>query len=62
MVDIRGQLRDVQHALRKDIEALGAWLRVINIGAIPLLVGLIAIGLAIVRRVRFGRHVQAQSG
>jgi len=37
---IRKQLRDVQHALNKDIESLGQQLKWINIGLIPLLLTL----------------------
>ncbi|MEQ8230019.1 MAG: Gldg family protein [Rhodospirillales bacterium] len=50
MVDIRRDLRDVQHALRKDIDALDAWLKFLNIAAIPLLLGLAALIIAIGRR------------
>jgi len=56
-VAIRGQLREVQHALRRDIDNLDTWLKVINIGAIPLLIGLIAAALAIVRRIGAGRRM-----
>ena len=50
MVDIRRDLRDVQHALRKDIDALDAWLKFLNIAAIPLLLGLAALIIAVGRR------------
>ena len=56
-VSIRTQLRDVQHALRSDIDSLDAWLKVINIGAVPLLICLIALGLALARRARTGRRM-----
>ena len=56
-MSIRAQLREVQHALRSDIDSLDAWLKVINIGAIPLLICLIAVALAIARRVRAGRRM-----
>lgn len=43
-LDIRRELRDVQHALNKDIETLGAWLKVLNILLLPLLLtGLLAL-------------------
>ena len=54
---IREQLREVQRALRRDIDNLDGWLKVINIGAIPLLIGGIAIALAIARRVRAARRM-----
>ena len=45
MVSIRKELRNVRHALRRDIERLGSWLKFINIAGMPLLLGL---GLIIV--------------
>ncbi|HKK15663.1 MAG TPA: Gldg family protein [Gammaproteobacteria bacterium] len=42
-VETRKELRAVQHELKKNIEHLGTWLRVINIGLIPLLIIIIAI-------------------
>jgi ABC-type uncharacterized transport system involved in gliding motility auxiliary subunit len=58
----RAELREVQHALQEDIEALEAWLKVINVGAIPLLVALIAIALFFVRRAHFGRRIRSTRG
>lgn len=55
MVELRRDLRDVQHALRKDIDALDAWLKFFNIAAIPLLLGLIALIIAVARRVSRAR-------
>lgn len=37
-VRIRKELRQVQHQLRKDIEALEGWLKFVNIGLLPLLI------------------------
>ncbi len=48
-LDTRKELRSVQHELKKNIEALGTKLRIINIGLIPLLVILIAIATGIYR-------------
>ena len=45
----RKELRAVQHELEKNIESLGAWLKFINIGLIPLLIGFIAIFAGIYR-------------
>jgi ABC-type uncharacterized transport system involved in gliding motility auxiliary subunit len=50
MLSTRRELRDVKLALNQDIDRLGATLKFINIAAVPLLIGLGAIGLAIVRR------------
>ena len=50
IVDIRRELRDVQHALRKDIDALDAWLKFLNIAAIPLILGALALVIAVFRR------------
>ena len=56
MIAIRGQLRAVQHALRKDIDALETRLKVLNIIAVPIVITVFAIGLAILRRRRVGRR------
>ena len=45
----RKELRSVQHDLRKNIEKLGAQLRFINIGLIPLLITLLALVIGIYR-------------
>jgi ABC-type uncharacterized transport system involved in gliding motility auxiliary subunit len=49
----RKELRAVQHDLRKNIEKLGSSLKFINIGLIPLLIGLLAVTMSIYR---FGRQ------
>ena len=51
-VDVRRQLRDVQHQLRKDIERLGGRIKAINLGLMPLLVGVAALALAAYRSAR----------
>ena len=48
-VATRKELRSVQHELKKNIERLGTELRIINIGLIPLLIIIIAIGTGIYR-------------
>ena len=58
MLSIRAELRNVQHALRSDIEALDSWTRVINIALIPIIVALIAFAIAMVRRVRYSRRFE----
>jgi ABC-type uncharacterized transport system involved in gliding motility auxiliary subunit len=45
----RRELRGVQLELRRDIEGLETWLRVVNIALVPALLTLLAIGLAVVR-------------
>jgi ABC-type uncharacterized transport system involved in gliding motility auxiliary subunit len=58
VVETRRELRVVQHQLQRDIEALGTRLKIINIGLMPLAVGLAAIGLSVLRvnRRRSDRH------
>lgn len=46
---IKKQLRDVQHQMRQDIENLGTRLKIVNIAAMPLAVGVAAIGLSLYR-------------
>ncbi|HSR62422.1 MAG TPA: ABC transporter, partial [Gammaproteobacteria bacterium] len=48
-LETRKELRSVQHELRKDIEALGTRLKLINIGLIPALIILIALGTGVYR-------------
>jgi ABC-type uncharacterized transport system involved in gliding motility auxiliary subunit len=50
MIDTRTQLRDVQHNLRKDIDALGSELALINIALVPVLIAIFALVLAAWRR------------
>ena len=54
-VKTRKELRSVQHELRKNIESLGTKLKFINIGLIPILIILFAIGLAAYRHKRMSR-------
>ncbi|RAI60419.1 Gldg family protein [Roseicella frigidaeris] len=49
IIATRRQLRAVQLELRRDIEGLETWLRVVNIALVPALLTLFAIGLAVVR-------------
>lgn len=58
----RKELRRVQLALREDIESLETWLRFINIGLIPILVGVVAVGLGTARHRRRRRGLQAPEG
>jgi ABC-type uncharacterized transport system involved in gliding motility auxiliary subunit len=52
MLRTRQQLRGVQLALRQDIDRLRREVEIVDIAAVPLLVALGAIGLAVVRRRR----------
>ncbi len=56
MISIRGQLRAVQHALRKDIDALETRLKILNIVAVPIIITIIAIGVGLWRRRRQDRR------
>lgn len=58
-VSTRKALRDVQHGLRKNIEGLGTLLRIVNIAAVPILLGIIALLIAGYRLARRPRHVAA---
>ncbi|MBL6945428.1 MAG: Gldg family protein [Rhodospirillales bacterium] len=53
LVSIRRQLREVQHSLQKDIEALDTWLKILNIWAVPAIVSVIAVVMAWVRRRKY---------
>ena len=37
---IRRELRDVRHSLREDIESLETWLKFVNIGLVPIVIGI----------------------
>jgi ABC-type uncharacterized transport system involved in gliding motility auxiliary subunit len=52
VLSIRGELREVQRALRQDIETLEGMVKFINIAGIPILFGLLLIVLAVVRHNR----------
>lgn len=52
ILEIRGELRQVQRALREDIEALTGRLQFANIALIPILLAVAAIGLGLARRSR----------
>jgi len=56
MVRLRKELRDVQYELRKDIDDLDALLKFINIAAIPLLLGAIALVWLLAGRIRRRRR------
>jgi ABC-type uncharacterized transport system involved in gliding motility auxiliary subunit len=57
LIQTRADLRDVQHNLRREVDALGSLLAFVNIALVPLLVAIFAIVLAIVRRRRRARAI-----
>ena len=57
MLGVRKQLRGVQLALRKDIESLDTLLKIVNIWAVPLLVAILAVIMALYRRRRYNQQV-----
>jgi ABC-type uncharacterized transport system involved in gliding motility auxiliary subunit len=61
MIGIRQQLRQVQLALRQDIDRLQAWAEFFDIGLVPILVGIAAIAIGIVRLRRRARHARTAS-
>jgi gliding motility-associatede transport system auxiliary component len=55
LVETRASLREVQHNLRKDIDALGDFLAFVNIALVPIFVAAFALLLAWLRRRRSSR-------
>ena len=52
VIRLRRELRDVQHRLRRDVEALTRWLELVNIAFVPALVAIFAAVVGYARRVR----------
>lgn len=52
MLATRKQLREVQHSLRRDIERLGATVKFINIAGVPIVLTIVALIVAALRRRR----------
>lgn len=61
LLETRRELRDVQLALRQDIERLRDRTRFVNIAAVPLLVAAAAIVIALLRRARYRRRFDQAS-
>ncbi|MDX1486947.1 MAG: Gldg family protein [Acidiferrobacterales bacterium] len=63
-VRIRNELRDVRHELRKNIETLEGWLKFINIGMMPILIGIggVVVGSYQIRRRKKGVRRSAHTG
>jgi ABC-type uncharacterized transport system involved in gliding motility auxiliary subunit len=55
MIRLREELRGVQRSLRQNVEHLSTWVKIINIWAVPVLIALIALAVAVYRRLRVGR-------
>lgn len=55
-VETRKELRRVKAALNEDIESLGSRLKLINVGLLPLMVGLVAVSLGVARQRRRRRR------
>jgi ABC-type uncharacterized transport system involved in gliding motility auxiliary subunit len=60
VLQTRKELRGVQHALRSDIDQIETRLQFVMIGAVPLVIAILAIIIGFVRRFRRRRHVVAQ--
>src|SRR5262249_47108877 len=59
---LRAQLRDVQHALQEDIERLQTWVMLANIAAVPAIVAVLGLIVALWRRARRRRPRAAAAG
>ena len=53
---VRRELRDVRRDLREDIDTLDAWIKVLNIGTMPVLITLFAIVFLVVRNRQMRRR------
>src|SRR5690606_13154955 len=48
--ETRQELKELRRDLRQDVESLQFWTKVVNIGAMPLLIVLIGVSIALARR------------
>ena len=48
-VQIRKELRNVRHQLQQDIDSLEGWTKFINIGFIPILIGIIGVVISVMK-------------
>ena len=58
-IETRKELKDVRKTLREETETLQLWTKIINIGLVPLLVMLLGVGLAIVKRRKAHARIRA---
>jgi ABC-type uncharacterized transport system involved in gliding motility auxiliary subunit len=61
LLGIRAQLRDVQFALRRDVDGLKSWITALNVGVVPVTVAILVLGLAL-RRPRRPLPVKSNTG
>jgi ABC-type uncharacterized transport system involved in gliding motility auxiliary subunit len=61
MIGLRRELRDVQRSLRENVEGLSTWVKALNIWAVPVLIALVAAGLAWFQRHRARRASAAHA-
>ncbi len=61
LLGIRSQLRDVQFALRRDVDDLKGWITALNVGVVPVVVAIFVLGLAL-RRPRRPLPVKSKAG
>jgi ABC-type uncharacterized transport system involved in gliding motility auxiliary subunit len=61
LLGIRSQLRDVQFALRRDVDNLKSLITALNVGVLPVAVAIVVLGLAL-RRPRRPLPVKSQTG
>src|SRR5918994_147600 len=59
MIRLRQELRAVQRSLREDVESLSTRIKALNIWAVPILIALLAAGLAWFQRIRATRAAQS---
>lgn len=59
MLDSRRELREVQRSLRNDVETLESRIRILNIWAVPVVIAVFALLLALVSRLRRARFYRA---
>ncbi|MEM8844507.1 MAG: Gldg family protein [Pseudomonadota bacterium] len=55
-LEVRKQLRKVRHELDKNIQQLGAWLKAINIGLVPIVITILALIISAIRMKRRSQH------
>ena len=57
IIKIRSQLRTVQHDLQKDIDNIHTQLKIINIGLIPGIIGIVAIIIFLFRQIKYRNRI-----
>jgi ABC-type uncharacterized transport system involved in gliding motility auxiliary subunit len=59
MIKLRQELRAVQRSLHEGVESLSTWIKALNIWAVPILIALLAAGLAGFQRIRATRAARS---